>query len=84
MCGTTPRRSATCSPSLERSLRHTEFFFSQADSGHQTFRAALPIRCVGHEFHAASDGQLGGIMKAYREWRIIGKTSWLKSYWPAG
>jgi uncharacterized protein (DUF608 family) len=69
-------------PSLERSLRHTEFFYSQADNGHQKFRSSLPIRCVDHDFHAASDGQLGGIMKAYREWRIIGKSAWLKSYWP--
>ncbi len=69
-------------PSLERSLRHTEFFFSQDDNGHQSFRSSLPIRCVSHDFYAASDGQLGGIMKVYREWRISGKTTWLKSYWP--
>ncbi len=69
-------------PSLERSLRHTEFFFSQDESGHQRFRSALPIRCVGHQGHAASDGQLGGIMKIHREWRISGNTRWLKAYWP--
>ena len=31
-------------PSLERTLRETEFGPSQADTGHQMFRAALPIR----------------------------------------
>ncbi|MBT4821545.1 MAG: hypothetical protein HON70_37905, partial [Lentisphaerae bacterium] len=36
-----------------------------------------------HGFHAASDGQLGGIMKAYREWRVSGDTEWIKALWPA-
>jgi uncharacterized protein (DUF608 family) len=69
-------------PKLERTLRQTEFNESQADSGHQTFRSALPIRPVAGGFHAAADGQLGGIMKVYRDWRICGDTAWLKSIWP--
>ena len=69
-------------PSLERSLRQTEFNESQDERGHQTFRSALPIRSTAHDFHAASDGQLGGIMKVYREWRICGDTVWLKQLWP--
>ncbi|MFC2142457.1 GH116 family glycosyl hydrolase, partial [Acidobacteriota bacterium] len=69
-------------PDLERSLRQTEFNESQDDRGHQTFRSGLPIRPVAHTFHAASDGQLGGIMKVYRDWRICGDTAWLKSLWP--
>jgi uncharacterized protein (DUF608 family) len=70
-------------PDLERSLRHTEFKESQSDAGHQTFRSALPIRPVAHTYHAASDGQLGGIMKAYREWRISGDSMWLRKMWPS-
>ncbi len=69
-------------PSLERTLRETEFGPSQNDAGHQTFRSNLPIRPVEHGFHAASDGQLGGIMKVYREWRISGDTDWLRGMWP--
>ncbi|MGQ9648926.1 MAG: GH116 family glycosyl hydrolase [Phycisphaerae bacterium] len=69
-------------PSLERTLRETEFHVSQDDRGHQAFRASLPIRPPDHGFHAAADGQLGGIMKAYREWRISGDTEWLKAMWP--
>jgi uncharacterized protein (DUF608 family) len=69
-------------PSLERTLRETEFGPSQSDIGHQTFRASLPIRPVAHDFHAAADGQLGGIMKVFREWRISGDTEWLRSLWP--
>ncbi len=69
-------------PDLERSLRRTEFDESQDESGHQAFRSALPIRPLVHDFHAASDGQLGGIMKVYREWRISGDSKWLKNLWP--
>ena len=69
-------------PSMERSLRETEFMVNQNKDGHQTFRSALPIRPVIHDFHSAADGQLGGIMKAYREWRIFGNNAWLKSLYP--
>jgi uncharacterized protein (DUF608 family) len=69
-------------PSLERSLRMTEFFVSQDSGGHQMFRSALPIRPLTHDFFAASDGQLGGIMKVYRDWRISGDDSWLKKIFP--
>jgi len=69
-------------PSLERTLRHTEFHESQDEKGHQTFRSALPIRPVTHKRRAASDGQLGGIMKVHREWRIAGDIDWLRTLWP--
>jgi len=69
-------------PEMERSLRYTEFFANQDAHGHQTFRANLPIRPVAHDFHAAADGQLGGVMKVYREWRINGDTLWLRTFWP--
>ena len=70
-------------PAMERSLRETEFMVSQNKAGHQTFRSNLPIRPVVHDFHAAADGQLGGIMKVYREWRIYGNTDWLKKIYPS-
>jgi uncharacterized protein (DUF608 family) len=69
-------------PKLERTLRETEFFPSQDKEGHQTFRSALPIRPVATDFYAASDGQLGGIMKMYRDWRISGDSNWMKKMYP--
>ena len=69
-------------PAMERSLRETEFMVSQNKAGHQTFRSNLPIRPVVHDFHSAADGQLGGIMKVYREWRIYGNTDWLRKLYP--
>ncbi|NQU88376.1 MAG: hypothetical protein HQ541_21735 [Mariniphaga sp.] len=71
-------------PGLERSLRETEFFVSQNEPGHQNFRTSLPIMPVEtHNFHAAADGQLGGIMKIYRDWRISGDTKWMQSLYPS-
>ena len=69
-------------PALERSLRHTEFCESQSTEGHQNFRATLPIQPADHTFHSAADGQLGGIMKVYREWRISGDNEWLQKMYP--
>ncbi len=68
-------------PSLERSLRQTEYFDSTNESGRQAFRANLPITPGGVGFDAA-DGQLGGIMKAYRDWKISGDRNWLEKFWP--
>ena len=69
-------------PELERGRRETELGESQDAAGHQCFRTSLPIRAAGHDFHAAADGQLGGILSAHREWRISGDGSWLKDVWP--
>ncbi|MGJ7032931.1 GH116 family glycosyl hydrolase [Niabella hirudinis] len=69
-------------PGLEIGLRNTEYCEDQSAAGHQTFRANMPISPVKHDFHAAADGQLGGIMKVYREWRISGNHSWLKKIYP--
>jgi uncharacterized protein (DUF608 family) len=71
-------------PELERSLRETEFGPTQNEDGHQFCRSAIPIRPLLEE-HAppdAADGQLGGIIKFYRDWRISGDTDWLRRWWP--
>ena len=70
-------------PDLERTLRETEFLVSQDERGHQNFRSNLPILQPDHDFHSAADGQLGGIMKLYRDWRISGDTVWMRKLWPA-
>jgi hypothetical protein len=69
-------------PALERTLRETEFTVGQDDRGHQNCRVAIPIQATDHHDLAAADGQLGGIMRAHREWRISGDTGWLRGLWP--
>lgn len=71
-------------PSLERSIRDTEYSTNLHPDGHMSFRTSFPPASwpVG-SFHAAADGQLGGVLRTYREWRISGDERWLASIWPA-
>ncbi len=69
-------------PQLERTLREQELERSMDEHGHINFRSALPDGPATHTFHAASDGQLGGIMKVYREWRISADRVWLEKMYP--
>ena len=71
-------------PALERGLRETEYANSLAPDGHMLFRMPLPLGERGrHDSHAAADGQLGGVLKLYREWRVSGDDAWLARLWPA-
>ncbi len=69
-------------PQLERTLREQELLRSQNENGHINFRAALPDGPAGHGYHAAADGQLGGILKLFRDWQISGDTPWMQSLYP--
>ena len=69
-------------PALERTLRDQELSWSMDRRGHVTFRAALPTGETTHGGHAAADGQLGGIAKVYRDWRISGDDDWLRAQYP--
>ncbi len=65
-------------PAVERTLREAEYRRSMDERGHVNFRSALPDGPVKHDYHAAADGQLGGIMKLHRDWHISGDTEWMK------
>jgi uncharacterized protein (DUF608 family) len=69
-------------PSLERSMHSLEYQHSMRDKGSMCFRIQLPVGRAPNDFHACVDGQLGGIIKAYRDWKISGDDAWLESLWP--
>lgn len=69
-------------PALERTLRQRELEDSMDEKGHINFRSSPPGYTTKHDFHAAADGQLGGIMKVYREWQISGDRDWLARMYP--
>ncbi len=69
-------------PKLERTLRDLELARSMDETGHVNFRSALPEGPAPHDYHAASDGQLGGILKLFRDWHISGDLDWLKQFYP--
>jgi len=71
-------------PSLERSMRTTDFLVNTEEDGKMAFRTKLPTTFrVPWAFHAAADGQLGCIIRLYREWKLSGDLEFLKRLWPA-
>ncbi|MFA6962246.1 MAG: GH116 family glycosyl hydrolase [Opitutaceae bacterium] len=69
-------------PELERTLRSLEWERSMDASGKVAFRAALPIGPARFKHCAAADGQLGGMLKLYRDWHISGDTPWMAGLYP--
>ena len=70
-------------PSLERSIRETDFAYNQDASGRMSFRMQLPLGRERGGFRACVDGQMGGVIKTYREWKLSGDDAWLRKLWPA-
>lgn len=70
-------------PNLERSLRELDYRYNQRADGGMSFRLQLPLGSPRSEFRPCADGQFGGVLKVYREWKISGDTKWLRRLWPA-
>lgn len=68
-------------PRLERSIRDLEFRYSTDKDGRMPFRLRLPVGRDMSSFRACLDGQMGSILKTYREWKLSGDNAWLKSHW---
>lgn len=69
-------------PSLERSMRVADYTYNLREDGHMCFRLQLPLGSPLWGFHAAADGQMGGVLKVYRDWLLCGDDDWLRSLWP--
>jgi len=72
-------------PELERGMRDIDFALDLRDEdGHMQFRMELPPGTVAdHGFEAAADGQMGNILRVYREWQLSGDDDWLRRLWPS-
>lgn len=69
-------------PSLERSIRRNEFLNSTSADGHMQFRTSMPANTKFRRFHACGDGQMGAVIRAYRDWQISGDDAFLREIWP--
>ena len=70
-------------PELERSMRLTDFTHNTDADGKMSFRTLLPLSSNRFwDFCAAADGQMGTILKAYREWQLSGDDGFLRTIWP--
>jgi uncharacterized protein (DUF608 family) len=72
-------------PQLERNMRTTEFTVETEADGYMIFRTFQPF---GEEFvwgwgdqrpEACIDGQMGCVLRAWREWQLSGDRVWLTS-----
>ena len=76
-------------PSLEREMRRIEFVVETEADGYMSFRACktfgerpAPEHWGDQKPEAASDGQIGSIIRTYREWLLSGDRAWLETVWP--
>lgn len=70
-------------PALERSMREADYEYNLRDDGGMPFRLQLPIGVGQSDFRPCADGQFGGVMKSYRDWKVCGDNEWLRRLWPA-
>ena len=68
---------------IAKDFRETEFKYATDDRGFMSFRVTFPIDGLQAWPIAAADGQMGCIVKLYREWALSGDTQWLRTLWPA-
>ena len=66
---------------LARTMRDVEFNYALDSTGLMSFRASLPLSKARGWKVAAADGQMGCILKMYREWQLSGDNEFLKSNW---
>ena len=70
-------------PSLERSMHDANYKYNFIfdDIGAMEFRIQLPLGSSHRWTTPCADGQMGGIMHVYREWKLCGDNEWLRKNW---
>ncbi|MDA0989545.1 MAG: GH116 family glycosyl-hydrolase [Verrucomicrobia bacterium] len=67
---------------LSRSMRDVEFAHATGEDGCMSFRVGLPLDRAREQKIAAADGQMGCLMKLYRDWQLSADDDMLKALWP--
>lgn len=70
-------------PQLERSMRRVDFLQDTLPDGRMDFRSAMPLATRQERFKPCADGQMGTVMRAYREWQLSGDDGFLRELWPS-
>ena len=65
--------------SLAKTMREVEFAHATDANGLMSFRVHLPLSHAQDYPKAAADGQMGCIMKIYRDWQLSGDDDWLRA-----
>jgi non-lysosomal glucosylceramidase len=73
-------------PQLEREMRRIEFTLETGENGYMFFRTFQTFEDMfvwgDGDTPAAADGQMGSILRVYREWLLSGDREWLAQVWP--
>ena len=67
---------------LAQTMREVEFAHATDENGLMSFRVWLPLARARNFNRAAADGQMGCVMKMYREWQLSGDDERLRTLWP--
>ena len=67
-------------PQLERGARRTDFASNTRPDGDMAFRTLIPLTDVLWAHAPAADGQMGTVLRLYREWQISGDESFLRDF----
>jgi len=68
--------------SLAATMREVEFAHATGDDGLMSFRVHLPLARSRAFGKAAADGQMGCLLKMYRDWQLSGDHDLLRRLWP--
>ena len=68
---------------LAWSMREIEYAYATDADGLMSFRVTLPLERAREFGKAAADGQMGCVMKAYRDWQLSGDDAALRALWPS-
>ena len=67
---------------LSRSMREIEFLHALRPDGMMNFRVYLPLSRALDFAKAAADGQMGCVVKAFRDWQLSGDDAFLQKLYP--
>ena len=68
-------------PELERSMRRIEFLKETRENGHMAYRTYRGLGLEQWDMLPSADGQLGTVVRFYREWKLSGDDEFLRESW---
>ena len=69
-------------PELERTMRRIEFLLETDEEGRMTFRTRKVFGKPQWDYHPAADGQMGSVLRIYRDLLIGGDMEEVRRLWP--
>lgn len=68
-------------PKLEKGIRSNEFKYNISEDGMMYFRMSIALEKTNWLGRSCVDGQMGCVIKSYREWKLSGDDEWLRENW---